>query len=194
MRVVVWFIILVLIMASCEQPYTPKPRGYFRIALPVKTYLAFDTTFPYTFEYPDYALITSDPHSPEEKYWINLNYQPFKATLHLSHKAVEGNLITYLEDAHKMVSKHIPKADAIYDSLVIDRERNIYGLIYELEGSGAASPYQFFLTDSISNFVRGALYFNTTPNNDSLEPVIDFITADIEHMINSFAWKDLSND
>ena len=82
------------------------------------------------------------------------------------------------------------KADAIYDSLVVDRNRNIFGLIYEIEGSGAASPYQFFLTDSLSNFVRGALYFNVVPNNDSLEPVINFIIEDIEHLINTFQWKE----
>jgi gliding motility-associated lipoprotein GldD len=89
-----------------------------------------------------------------------------------------------------MVIKHIPKADAIYDSLVVDRERNMFGLIYELEGSGAASPYQFFLTDSVSHFLRGALYFNTVPNNDSLEPVIDFLISDINYLIKTLEWKE----
>ena len=182
-------IFLLLALISCEQPYAPKPRGYFRIDLPEKEFRVFDTTFPYTFEYPVYAEISSDPHSPQEPYWLNINYLPFNATLHLSYKNVEGNLSTYLEDAHKMVIKHIPKADAIYDSLVIDRNRNVFGLIYELEGSGAASPYQFFLTDSVSHFVRGALYFNTVPNNDSLEPVIKFLTTDINHLVNSLEWN-----
>lgn len=177
------------ILFSCENSYTPKPRGYFRIDLPQKQYVVFDSTFPYRFERPVYTTITNDPYSPNEKYWINLNFTPFNATLHISYKKVKGNLVTYLEDSHKLVSKHIPKADAIYDSLVIDRDRNIFGLIYKIEGAGAASPYQFFLTDSISNFVRGSLYFNTVPNNDSLEPVINFVTADIEHLINTFQWK-----
>lgn len=193
-RTVIIAFLIFFIATSCEQNYTPKPRGYFRIDLPEKKYQTFDTTFPYTFDYPIYAEIVSDPHSPNEKYWINLNYLPFNATLYISHKDVDDNLIQYLEDAHKMVMKHIPKADAIYDSLILDRERNMYGLIYQLEGSGAATPYQFFLTDSISHFVRGALYFNIAPNNDSLEPVIDFITDDINYMINSFRWKDQSND
>jgi gliding motility-associated lipoprotein GldD len=181
-------VLITSIFSSCEQPYSPKPRGYFRIDLPEKSYVEFDTNFPYYFEKPVYALATKDPHSPDEKYWINLNFTPFNATLHISYKKVEGNLITYLEDAHKLVTKHIPKADAISDSLIVDRDRNVFGLIYEIEGSGAASPCQFFLTDSISHFVRGALYFNVVPNNDSLEPVIDFITDDIEHLIDTFKW------
>jgi len=183
--------IIILFMFSCESNYTPKPRGYFRIDFPEKEYIPFDSTFPFGFERPVYTNITNDPISPEEKYWINLNFLPFNATLHISYKKVNGNLITYLEDSHKMVSKHIPKADAIFDSLIIDRKNNVFGLIYKIEGSGAASPYQFFLTDSVSNFVRGALYFNTVPNNDSLEPVINFITDDIEHLIESFHWKNI---
>ena len=182
--------VFVFSLFSCDRAYSPKPRGYFRIDLPKKKYQDFDTTFPYRFKYPVYAEISSDPHSPQEQYWINVNYIPFKATLHLSYKKVDGNLIDYLEDAHKMVIKHIPKADAIYDSLVVDRERNMFGLIYELEGSGAASPYQFFLTDSVSNFLRGALYFNTVPNNDSLEPVIDFLISDINYLIKTLEWKE----
>ena len=182
---------MVSFIYSCEQNYTPKPRGYFRIDLPEKNYVLVDSSLPYRFERPSYSSISSDPHSPNEKFWINIDYIPFKATLHLSHKNIEGNLITYLEDAHKLVTKHIPKADAIYDSLIVDRSRNVFGLVYEIEGSGAASPYQFFLTDSVANFVRGALYFNVVPNNDSLQPVIDFLKDDINHMINSFEWKTL---
>jgi gliding motility-associated lipoprotein GldD len=180
-------------MFSCEQAFTPKPRGYFRIDFPEKQYVLFDTAFPYSFEYPVYSKITGDPHSPNEKYWINLNFPEYKATVHISYKPVNGNLATYLEDAHTLVTKHIEKADAISDSLIIDRGRNLFGLAYTLEGSGAASPYQFFLTDSSSNFVRGALYFNTVPNNDSLEPVIDFIKKDIVHLFNTFHWKELEN-
>ena len=184
-----FFTFLLFGLFSCEQAYTPKPRGYFRIDFPEKAYKDFDSTFPYSFEYPVYSTITPDPHSPNEKYWINLNFPAYKATVHISYKPVHGNLVTYLEDAHTLVTKHIEKADAISDSLIIDRDRNLFGLAYTLEGNGAASPYQFFLTDSSSNFLRGALYFNTVPNNDSLEPVIGFIKEDILHLIDTFKWQ-----
>ena len=191
-----WVLLIILIacFVSCEQAYSPKPRGYFRIDLPEKEYVAFDTAFPYSFEYPIYSNITGDPHSPAEKYWINLNFPDFRATVHISYKPVNNNLVNYLEDAHTLVTKHISKADAISDSLIIDRNRKLFGLAYTLEGSGAASPYQFFLTDSSSNFVRGALYFNVVPNNDSLEPVIQFIKKDIVHLFATFSWKELSNN
>ncbi len=177
------------VIVSCDHSYTPKPRGYFRIALPEKQYIPFDSTFPYRFERPVYTTITPDPYSPGEPYWINLNFPEFKATLHISYKPVHGNLSTYLEDSYTMVTKHIPKADAINTFQIVDTARKVYGLIYQLEGSGAASPYQFFLTDSTSCFLRGSLYFNVVPNNDSLEPVINFIEKDIQHLINTLHWK-----
>lgn len=186
------FLLSIFLLSSCDStPFTPKPRGYFRIDFPEKQYVLLDSIYPYSFEYPAYATLKPDLHSPNEKYWINLQFEPYRATLHLSYKQIDANLIDYLEDAHTLVTKHIPKADAIYDSLIVDRERNVFGLTYEIEGSGAASPYQFFLTDSTEHFLRGALYFNTIPNNDSLEPVIDFIQQDVEHLIETLRWKNL---
>lgn len=183
-------LVLTILLVSCGENYTPLPRGYFRIDLPEHGYRLSDTTFPYYFEYPEYAELQNSPHNPDSMYWVNVIYPQFKATVYLSYKNIDDNLITYLEDAYTLVSKHIPKADAINDSLIVDNERNIFGLTYKIEGSGAASPYQFFVTDSASHFLRGALYFDIVPNNDSLEPVIDFITSDIEHLINTLEWND----
>jgi len=188
-RFVVLIPVLSLMVLSCQQNQTPKPRGYFRIALPERQYVPFDSTFPYRFERPVYTTITPDTYAPDQPYWINLTFPRFKATLYISYKPINGNLSTYLEDSYAMVIKHIPKADAINTHQVVDPQRKVYGLIYELEGNGAASPYQFFLTDSTTNFLRGSLYFNTVPNNDSLEPVIRFIEKDIEHLIQTLHWK-----
>ncbi len=174
---------------ACENTYSPKPRGYFRIDLPDQEYVLFDSAFPYRFEYPVYASLSPDPHAPDEPYWLNVDFPAFKGRIHISYKEVDGNLTEYLEDSRNFVMKHIPKASAIHDSLILDRERNVYGLIYHIEGMGAASPCQFFLTDSLRHFVRGALYFELQPNNDSLAPVIDLLRKDIEHMLHTFAWN-----
>jgi gliding motility-associated lipoprotein GldD len=183
-------IALILVLAiGCTQDYTPKPRGYFRIDLPEKQYARFDSAFPYSFEYPVYAKIVPDNRKSSEPYWMNIDFPGFNGRLHVSYKPVDGNLVQYLEDARTFVVKHIPKADAIDDSLIYRPEDRVYGLIYYIGGSGAASPCQFFLTDSSSHFLRGALYFNTVPNNDSLAPVIDFIEDDIRHLIATFRWR-----
>lgn len=181
--------LMLAFIISCQSPFTPKPRGYFRIDLPEKSYQRFDTTYPYSFEYPIYATISESQHAQGEKYWIDMKFGAFDATIHISYKDVNDNLITYLEDAYTLATKHIPKADAIYDSVIIKRDKSIFGLVYQIDGSEVASPYQFLLTDSTSHFVRGALYFNTIPNNDSLQPIINFLKEDIDHMINTFQWN-----
>jgi gliding motility-associated lipoprotein GldD len=176
-------------LTSCSEPYTPKPRGFFRIDLPEREYKKFDADFPYTFEYPAYGEISRDSSKLAEPYWINLSFRRFKATLHLSYKPIRNNLEAYLNDAHTMVNKHIPKANAITQREFADTSNRIFGLEYVIRGSDAASPYQFYLTDSTSHFLRGALYFNMVPNNDSLMPVIDFLQADMQHLISSLRWK-----
>ena len=183
---------LALVIAfSCDrQPNPlPKPRGYFRIDLPEKAYVKVDTIEKYSFECPEYAYITHDRYSPNEKNWVNIEMPLFKGSIHLTHKPVDGNLADYLEDVHTMVTKHLQKANGVRDSLIFNEEHNVYGLFIEMDGKGVATPMQFYLTDSTRNFVRGALYFNFKPDNDSMQPVINFIREDIDHLINTFEWK-----
>ena len=182
---------IVFVANSCDDNdnYLPKPRGYFRIDLPEKSYSKVDTIERYSFECPDYAQITYDRYSPDEKNWINVEMPQFKGSIHLTHKPVNDNLGEYLEDVHTMVTKHLQKANGVRDSLIVNEEHQVYGLFIEMDGKGVATPMQFYLTDSTKNFVRGALYFNFLPNNDSMQPVINFIREDIDHMINTFEWK-----
>lgn len=181
--------LVLIILFSCQGNYVPKPSGYYRIDFPEKEYRKFDTTFPFTFEYPVYSKIFPDSSKMAEPYWINIVYYPYHAQLHISYKKIKDNLAVYLNDAHTLVNKHIPKANAISQREYVDTSERVYGLVYQISGSDAASTYQFYLTDSTKNFVRGALYFDLVPNNDSLSPVIEFLKKDIEHMIMTFKWK-----
>ena len=182
-------ILLVLTVSCGDKNPQPKPRGYFRIDLPEKQYVTLDTMRYYSFEYPTYATITPDMYSLQEKDWVNVEFPRFKGTIHISYKPIDSNLSAYLEDAYVMITKHIGKATGIRDSLIINKERDVYGLMFYLDGEGVASPLQFYLTDSTSHFMRGSLYFNVVPNNDSLQPVIDFITDDVRHLIETLEWK-----
>ena len=184
------FLFLIVFAAGCNSDFTPKPRGYFRIDLPEKVYQKFDTTYPFTFEYPVYATIQRDSSRLAEPYWFNIVYRPFNAQLHFSYKVIHDNLKQYLDDSRTLVNKHIPKANAIQQREYLDAPNKVYGLVFDIKGSDAASTYQFYLTDSVSRFVRGALYFNLVPNNDSLQPVIDFLKQDLQHMIATFRWKE----
>ena len=180
----------IILFASCDENYYPKPIGYFRIQLPQKKYRILDSIYPYTFEYPVYAKISPDSSNLKETNWINIDFPQFNGTLHISYKPVHKNLSQYLDDSRMFVNKHIPKANDIENKVFINESAKVFGSTYEIKGNAAASPFQFFVTDSTHHFVRGALYFNVLPNNDSLAPVIDFIQKDIIHLINTFKWKE----
>ena len=186
--------LLIALFSSCDnKQYQPKPRGYFRIDFPEKEYVKLDSMNYYSFEYPTYSTITPDYLSPQEKEWVNVEYPSYKGTIHISYKTVNDNLDVYLEDSYSMMTKHISRAMGIRDSVIINPDRDVYGLIYFLEGEGVASPMQFYLTDSVNHFMRGSLYFNVRTNNDSLAPVIDFILDDVRHLIETIEWKTVEN-
>ena len=191
LMMVIGNLLAITLLSSCGEPERPlpKPKGYFRIDLPEKDYVKVDTVEKYAFDVPGYAVLTHDPLSPEEKNWVNVELPDFKASIHLTHKVVKGNLSEYLEDIHTMLTKHLQKANGMHDSLIVNPEQRVYGMLIEMDGKGVATPLQFYLTDSTANFVRGALYFNFVPNNDSMQPVIDYLRQDIDRMIGTFEWK-----
>ena len=178
---------LYLFFASCNNDYTPKPRGFFRISFPKKEYGHYAADCSFEFEYPVYAEIIPDDDPKAERCWFNLEFPTFKGTLHLSYKPLNGNIRKYTEDSRTLAMKHSIKAEAINETPITTANR-VYGMMYEIEGN-AASSVQFFLTDSSKHFLRGALYFNVAPQADSLAPVIDFISKDIQHFIATFRWK-----
>lgn len=181
--------LLAVVLGGCQENFQPKPRAYFRIALPEKAYVHTADTLPYSFDIPVYASLIKDPEPGAEASWTNLNFNQFNAKLHLSYKNVNNNLPELLNDAYKLVNKHIPKANAINEKRFVNPEKHVYGVAYTIQGSDAASPFQFYVTDSTQHFLRGALYFNVRPNNDSLAPVIDFLSEDILHMIETLEWN-----
>lgn len=193
-KYIIIFIVIImffsgLLQSSCKQQSTPKPRGYLRIDFPEKEYRLFDTTYPYTFMYPTYAKVVDDKSRGAEKYWTNIDFPGFKARIHLSYKNANGRLDSLLEDSRKLTYKHALKADAINERVYANSTDRVYGVLYNVKGN-AASSWQFFVTDSAKHFLRGALYFSTTPNKDSLAPSIDFFSQDMVKLIETLKWKE----
>jgi gliding motility-associated lipoprotein GldD len=173
---------------ACSESYTPKPRGYFRIEFPEHKYKVFDTVTPFSFEIPDYSAMVPDSEQYAEPYWYNLEFPKLNGKIHLSYKKINKDLAKYIEDCRMLAYKHTIKADDILDHPFIDNKNKVYGILYEIKGN-AASPFQFFATDSTKHFLRGSLYFNVYPNKDSLAPVFDFVHVDIKHLIETIRWK-----
>ena len=182
--------ILLCILFSCKQNYSPKPHGYYRIDFPDKEYRLYDSICPFVFEYPVYGTLVPDTRPTSDPCWFNIHFPKHKGTIYLTYKEIDSNLDQFIEDNWKMIyTKIAQKADAVDDYVVEIPKRNVYGMIYDIKGN-AASSVQFFVTDSVTNFLRGSLYFSAKPNQDSLAPVITFFREDIIHLIESIRWKD----
>ena len=197
--------------SACNSTYTSKKTGYYKIDFPERKYTVFQKEgFPYTFEYPIYAQVVKDStyfdQDLQNPYWINLDFPQLGGRIFLSYKAVGGKS-TYkvkqvdgfykdslgtnvfdlmVNDAFKLTSKNESVASSIKDSL-FHTQNGITGVFFRVGGNAATSK-QFFMSDTTKNFFRGALYFDVTPNADSLRPVIDFLQKDIDHLINTFKW------
>ncbi|SHM32207.1 gliding motility-associated lipoprotein GldD [Chitinophaga jiangningensis] len=192
-----WVLFLAITIAfnACDTAYTPKPRGYFEIKFPERKYKTFDQPgYPYTFEYPEYATIIKDTSffgdKPENPYWINIDFPSLNGKIYLSYKIIgqgQNNLQKLVDDAFKMTYKHTYKAEYI-DENAISTPFKVYGTFYQV-GGNAASAQQFFVTDSSSHFLRGALYFDAAPNADSLAPVNKFLNEDLLQLVKSLRWR-----
>ncbi|MFI5153136.1 MAG: hypothetical protein ACHQET_07350 [Chitinophagales bacterium] len=188
----IFFLFLLLGLLSCNSDYTAKPRGYFKISFPVHEYQEFNKPgYPYSFEYPKYAEVIQDTSffesKPENPYWINIDFPRFHARMYISYKQVNKDFDKLKEDAYKMTMKHSLKATSIEDS-AMKTPNGLSGIFFNV-GGNAATANQFYLTDSVTHFLRGALYFDSTPNEDSLKIVNNFLVEDMRHLINTMKWK-----
>lgn len=179
-------------ISSCRPKVTsPKPLGYYKIELPEKhAYQRFDSAgFPFSFRYPTYAIITQDNNLIKEEhapYWIDVSFPDLNAKIYLSYKKVSSAepLEKLINESYKLSFSHDVRADYI-KAPAFQTKNGLQGVYYKV-GGNAASNYQFFITDENENFVRGSLYFNVTPNEDSLRPAINFLKQDLDTLIQSF--------
>jgi gliding motility-associated lipoprotein GldD len=185
-------VFVALVWSSCNQKQvsTPKPKGFFRIVFPQKSYQTFQDNCPFTFKYPSYASVEQDSDFAAPKCWKNLNFKRFNGKIHLTYYDVNSanTFNEMVENARTLAMKHTIKADAIDQRIIRFPDKKVYGIYYSIDGN-TASSVQFFLTDSSKHYLRAALYFNERPAYDSIKPVIQFIKQDIDTLIASFRWK-----
>lgn len=200
--------LLVAFNVACNSGYTPRPRSYFKIDLPQRAYRKFNEPgYPFAFEYPVYANISKEADTTgNNPYWINVNFDQFQGRIYLSYKSITGSSVYKIktpdgykdslvgnsfeslkEEAYKMTYKHTIKASGIIDS-AFATENGSTGVFFYVAGEAATSK-QFYVADTARHFLRGALYFDASPNADSIAVVSDFLEEDIKHLIRTLRWK-----
>jgi gliding motility-associated lipoprotein GldD len=168
------FFLIIFLFVACSRDYQPKPKGYNRLTLPPLEYQLSPDSLPYQFEYSTHARLLRDSSWFSEKHWVEIYYPDLKANIHITYKKLnnrEDFLKELLDDSYNLTSKQQIKASGI-DELITVTPSGKTAVIAEIAGE-VPSQFQFTMTDSTRNFLRGALYFNTRVQNDSLAPAID---------------------
>lgn len=184
-------VMFVYLLSACQQVYSPKPYAYFRVDLPEARYVEASSLGPYTVMMNEMCTITGidDSCADEADEWANITYPALNANIHLSYKKINpSDFRRVSEESRKLAYKHTIRADAITESFYSNDTSGVYGIFYEMAGN-SASQAQFFVTDSVHNFLRGALYFNNTPNADSIAPIASYIEQDMIVLIETLKWN-----
>lgn len=189
-------VLAALLLASCRpEVYYPKPTGYYRIDTPAThRYVVFDRPgFPYTFEYRENSRIEQDTifarHEQDNRFWINIYDEELGGVINITYKEINKAqpFLQLMNDAWGLSYFHHEKADYI-DTKAMTNPDGTECILYTV-GGNSASRYQFAATDTMKHFLRGSLYFDVTPNADSLKPVTDFMAQDLKHMLETLRWK-----
>jgi gliding motility-associated lipoprotein GldD len=181
-------LLAIVFFTSCQRHTTPKPTGYFRIAIPDTAYAYTTLTgYPYQFRLSKNAYITEN-RTEGESFWIDISYPTLNATIHCSYKPVNNNLRLLSHDALEFLYKHSIVASAIPVQEFANDNNNVWGLFCELQGN-TATPLQFVLTDSTKHFFRGSVYCNCIPNQDSLLPIYEYLKNDVRVIMESMKWQ-----
>jgi gliding motility-associated lipoprotein GldD len=193
-RYFIAFALIIFCAVACyDTDFQPRKRGYYYAALPKKEYTTFNTAgYPFSFSYPVYGKPVKDTqlfkNFSESPYWINIDFAELNGKLHLTYKPItsEESFVNLIKDAYHLSHVHDKKATYIKEP-EFHTSNNVHGTFFEV-GGNAASALQFFATDSHKHFIRGALYFNATPNSDSIAPASKFLIEDAQYFIKTLKW------
>lgn len=183
MKSSIFFTLICLSLLSCGDEKMPKPTGQLSLEYPPAKYMKFSNSCGFDFDKNELAEVKATSNCG-----LEIHYPKMKATVYLTYKPVQNNLVKLLTDAQKLTYEHVIKANDIAEQPYVNLDRKVYGMFYQV-GGNAATNAQFYVTDSTRNFVTASMYFYSKPNFDSILPAADYIKNDMKQMIESIKWK-----
>ncbi|RLZ10488.1 gliding motility lipoprotein GldD [Faecalibacter macacae] len=184
--IVALYISAIFFMSCSDQSEVVKPLGQVRLEYPTAKYEKFNQNAPYTFDYSNFGEVKQG----KQPNWFIVYYPKMKANIFLTYFPVSSkqDLIVKIKESEAFVQKQTVKASFISPQMFEFPEKRVFGTLYELGGESAIN-LQFHATDSVSNFISGSVYFSTEPKADSLAPAVEYIKKDVQHLIETLAWR-----
>ena len=180
MKKILFFFIFLF---SCSNQSTiPKPKAFFYNELTEPNYVNYNSNCGYSF------FVNSKNDLDSENCNIKIINSSLNSTIYLSPILIENNFNLIDSDFSKKINENSSKAFSVNVSEFNDLKNKVFAKYYSFTGN-APSNTRFYITDSISVYLTGSLYFDSKPNYDSLLPSIFLVNNEIRKMIQTFKWK-----
>ena len=175
-------LIILFILIGCEEFNLPKQKAYLAHQFSMPNYQIISDKCDYSFMINSASKISFDSSCNAK-----ISYDFLKADIFISNFEIKNNLDLIRNNYDKKILDNSNLVSNINIS-EFNNSNNIHASSYSFVGN-APSNIQFYVTDSISNFLTGSLYFNTKPNYDSLLPSISYVKNDIKKIVETINWN-----
>ena len=186
-KIISLLLIFFSIFYSCVDSNLPKQSAFLRIEFPEPNYIApNEIKLPIHFYY---NLSAADVNVTNSKQFY-LNYPKMNLIVDMSLNKItkREDLENNFRDFSLTLETHSKKSNGVFIREYENLNNRVYAKIFELRGD-VASPIQFYLTDSTSNFINGSLNLKFKSKYDSIFPTIQYVKNDILVLVESLNWN-----
>lgn len=193
-KIVLTMITLAAVLAvGCggEEVTAPRDKGYMRIDMPQSSYAEYDTTaLPFRFELSTDARVKMLRDGKRMK-TMAIEYPKCMGVVSLGYVSMKDakELVGQIDTSIQLRNMHNSVSTGYEEQQFVNDGSKVYATVYRIKGQKVASTYQFWATDSVKHFLRGSLYIDCVPNNDSLAPVLEYLQRDVDHLVETLKWK-----
>ena len=186
-KIISLLVVFSILLCTCSNSNLPKQTAFLRIEFPEPKYFAFnDINQPIDFYYNTSAAeIIIENFNQLSLVYPNINFSVDLTTQKLNNSQ---DFDDNFSDFSLLLDTHLKKSNGVFMREYEDSNKRIFSKIYEISG-GVATPIQFYITDSTSNFIKGSLNLKFKSNYDSIFPSIQYVKNDIFILVESLNWR-----
>ena len=180
---------LLLFHFSCDETsYLPREKAFLRLEFEKPMYDTFSSEFSklnfiFNNAYASFEIVS-------DKKTV-LRYKDIKIDIVLIDMQLENtsSIEESLQNFYMFLEPHRKKSNQISVKEFVSADNKRFAKVFEMRGP-VASPLQFYVTDSINNFLFGSMNLTEKSDYDSIYPSIMYVKNDIFSIIESVNWEE----
>ena len=180
---------LLLFHFSCDETsYLPREKAFLRLEFEKPMYDTYSSEFSklnfiFNNAYASFEIVS-------DKKTV-LRYKDIKIDIVLSDIQLENtsSFEESVQNFYMFLEPHRKKSNQISVKEFVSADNKRFAKVFEMRGP-VASPLQFYVTDSINNFLFGSMNLTEKSDYDSIYPSIMYVKNDIFSIIESVNWEE----